>query len=96
MDEAIYCGLILNELITNSFKYAFPNGNGTIEVSLKKEDSFYILFVGDDGIGYDSSKKVSSLGITLVNALAKKQLKGDIKVSSKDGVKVAVRWKERD
>ncbi|HIP13754.1 MAG TPA: hypothetical protein EYG73_13685 [Arcobacter sp.] len=37
MEEAIYCGLILNELITNSFKYAFPEKNGTIEVSLKKE-----------------------------------------------------------
>ena len=36
MEEAIYCGLILNELITNSFKYAFPEKDGTIEVSLKK------------------------------------------------------------
>ncbi len=94
MDEAIYCGLILNELITNSFKYAFPKENGTIEVSLEKEKGYYILSVGDDGIGYDTEKKPYSLGMTLVNALAKKQLKGDMKISSSNGVKVIISWKD--
>lgn len=96
MGEAVYCGLILNELITNSFKYAFPQSTGTIDINLKKEDDDYILYVGDDGVGYDPKTEVISLGMTLVNALAKKQLKGDIKVSSIDGVKVTIRWKERD
>jgi two-component sensor histidine kinase len=96
MEEAIYCGLILNELITNSFKYAFAEKNGTIEVSLKKENSYYILSVSDDGIGYDTAKRSSSLGLTLVNALAKKQLKGDIKISSSNGVKTIVSWKDSD
>ena len=96
MEEAIYCGLILNELITNSFKYAFPEKDGTIEVSLKKENDYYILSVGDDGIGYDTVKRSSSLGMTLVNALAKKQLKGDIKISSSNGIKTTVSWKDSD
>lgn len=96
MDEGIYCGLILNELITNSFKYAFPKKDGTIEVSLKQENGRYILFVGDDGIGYDSKNNIPSLGMTLVSALAKKQLKGDIEVNSLDGVKVTISWNDSD
>ena len=96
MEEAIYCGLILNELITNSFKYAFPKEDGTIDVSLKKEHNNYVLYIRDDGIGYDSDAKITSLGLNLVNALAKRQLKGDIKVSSSDGVKVTIIWKESD
>lgn len=92
IEQAIYCGLILNELITNSFKYAFPNGIGNIDISLEKDGTLCKLIVQDDGIGYDKSFPSNSLGLTLVNTLAKEQLRGDIKTSTNDGVRVEVIW----
>lgn len=95
MEQAIYCGLIINELITNSFKYAFTNKEeGNIFVSLKKEDGIIRLIVSDDGIGYDKDTPTNSLGLTLVNTLAVNQLRGDIKIESINGVKTMISWKE--
>jgi two-component sensor histidine kinase len=53
IDLAVPCGLILNELISNAFKHAFPNGTGgQIELSLHKEkNGECVLCVKDDGIG---------------------------------------------
>lgn len=95
MEQAIYCGLIINELITNSFKYAFTNKEeGNIFVSLKKEDGIIRLIVSDDGIGYDKDTPTNSLGLTLVNTLAVNQLRGEIKIDSINGVKTMISWKE--
>lgn len=95
MEQAIYCGLIINELITNSFKYAFANKEeGNIFVSLIKEDSIIKLIVSDDGIGYDKDIPTNSLGLTLVNTLAVNQLRGEIKIESINGVKTMISWKE--
>lgn len=95
MEQAIYCGLIINELITNSFKYAFTNKEeGNIFVSLKKEDGIIRLIVSDDGIGYDKDTPTNSLGLTLVNTLAVNQLRGEIKIESINGVKTMISWKE--
>lgn len=92
VEEAVYCGLILNELITNSFKYAFRDIQGAISISLKKEDDKYIFLISDNGIGYDQYCASDSVGLALVNTLAKEQLKGSIKTDSKDGVKVLIIW----
>ena len=95
MEQAIYCGLIINELITNSFKYAFTNKEeGNIFVSLKKEDGIIRLIVSDDGIGYDKDTPTNSLGLTLVNTLAVNQLRGEIKIESINGVRTMISWKE--
>lgn len=95
MEQAIYCGLIINELITNSFKYAFKGKEeGNIFVSLKKENGIIKLIVSDDGIGYDNETPSNSLGLTLVNTLAVNQLRGEIKIDSKNGVKTMILWKE--
>ena len=95
MEQAIYCGLIINELITNSFKYAFTNKEeGNIFISLKKEDGIIRLIVSDDGIGYDKDTPTNSLGLTLVNTLAVNQLRGEIKIESINGVKTMISWKE--
>lgn len=76
MDTAIPCGLIVNELITNSLKYAFPGQRkGTIRVEFKQtgEDE-YRLSVSDDGIGMPASEPVGerpgSLGVKLINSLS--------------------------
>ncbi|MDD2896528.1 MAG: 7TM diverse intracellular signaling domain-containing protein [Aliarcobacter sp.] len=90
MEQSIYCGLIINELVTNSFKYAFPNKEGNIFISLEKEDEMIKLIVKDDGIGYDEKNANISLGLTLVNTLAVNQLKGNMNIDSKEGVTTTI------
>ena len=95
IEEAIYCGIILNELVTNSFKYAFPYKKGHITISLSKIDALYSLIIKDDGIGYTQKNTQSeSLGLTLVRTLAKEQLKGTIETGFISGVNVKIEWKE--
>jgi len=96
MHHAIYCGLILNELMTNSFKYAFPNKNGHIQIKLFKEDNTITLIVSDDGVGYEKLQKTTSLGLILVDTLTIKQLKGTINTLSDDGVTVEITWNENE
>lgn len=96
MEQAIYCGLILNELISNSFKYAFPEGEGNINIYLNKENSNFNLSIKDDGIGYDKDILTDSLGLILVNTLAKQQLRGDINILSTNGVRVDINWSNHD
>lgn len=96
VEQAIYCGIMLNELITNSFKYAFDNKEGNIKIALLKENGFYILQVIDNGIGYDQESTANSLGLILVTNLAKKQLRGDISVDSSNGVEIEIKWKESE
>lgn len=81
VDQAIPCGLIVNELITNSLKYAFPAGSepGRVKVSLKCcENDSASLMVADDGVGMPegfSAAQSQTLGIELVMLLAK-QIQG--------------------
>jgi len=76
VDKAIPCGLILNELITNALKHAFPAGrNGTIRVELARADTGRLrLAVADDGIGFPEGfniREQKSLGLRLIGTLAK-------------------------
>lgn len=92
IDQAMYCGLILNELITNSVKYAFEDKNGTIIVSLQKVDNEYRFNIKDNGVGFKDTGPKESLGLLLVETLSKKQLKGDINIDATDGVNVDIWW----
>lgn len=94
IEQAIYCGIILNELVTNSFKYAFVNQKGSIKISLSKQDRRYTLSIQDNGIGYNKDNTIDSLGLTLVNTLAKEQLKGSIEIDSSCGVHVKIDWQD--
>ncbi|MBF0329845.1 MAG: DUF3365 domain-containing protein [Nitrospirae bacterium] len=85
VDNAIPCGLIINELASNSFKHAFKSGmEGLLTISFcKNKDSGYILAVSDNGAGFPKDIKfsdTSSLGLRLVNMLAK-QLGGSIEMT---------------
>ncbi len=74
IDLAVPCGLIINELLTNSLKYAFPEGkkgNINIDINCSKESKYEII-IRDDGIGFPKGinyKKTQSLGLQLVNTL---------------------------
>ena len=96
IDQAMYCGLILNELVTNAFKYAFPDGKGSISILLEKENEQYHLRIKDDGIGYNQDKISNALGLVLVKTLAIQQLKGEIRIDSTQGVMVEIIWSAHD
>ncbi|RXK12513.1 histidine kinase [Halarcobacter mediterraneus] len=96
MEQAIYCGLILNELLTNSFKYAFPNLIGKISITLTKKNNLITLIVKDNGIGYNKEKVHDSLGLTLVDTLARKQLKGNIFIDTTKGVFSKIIWEDKE
>jgi len=86
LDDLIPIGLIINELISNAFKHAFPNDRrGVLFVGLKKVvDDYYELVIRDDGIGFSTeldSLNRKSLGLFLVQTLVK-QIKGELKVSN--------------
>lgn len=93
IEQAVYCGLILNELVTNSFKYAFKEGKGSIYIQLYKNDNQFNLIIWDNGTGYDKTVPSNSLGLVLVNTLSKHQLKGNIIIDSNNGVKVTITWR---
>jgi len=94
-ESAIYCGLILNELLTNSFKHAFDkNESGFIKIDFFKNDNEYSLIYSDNGKGYNPTIKKESLGLILIETLTKKQLKAKLVINSTNGVKVEIRWKE--
>lgn len=83
INTAIPLGLLINELVTNSLKYAFPeNGKGTITITINSiNDVQYELIYGDDGVGYApeiSFKDAHSLGFQLIDSLSE-QLNGVIK-----------------
>ena len=97
METAIPCGLIINELISNSLKYAFPPGRkGKIFVSLQEKNNKFELKIGDDGIGLPKGldfKKTGSLGLQLVNSLVG-QIDGDIELDSSHGTEYTIIFSE--
>ncbi|MFI5211728.1 MAG: GAF domain-containing protein [Ignavibacteria bacterium] len=89
IDTAIPCGLVINELVSNSVKYAFPdNRSGEIFISLSKLDNRkFILTVRDTGIGAPQNKdigKSDTLGIQLVTLLSK-QMNGHLQIINEKG-----------
>lgn len=89
LDVAIPCGLIINELIANALKHAFPeDGGGKICVDLHSQDDWLVLAVSDTGVGLPDNlghQATQSLGLQLVDTLVG-QLDGTIEVnSSKEG-----------
>jgi PAS domain S-box-containing protein len=90
-DRAIPIGLIVNELVTNAVKYAFPSGaKGTVMVTLKRGSSELLLTVADDGQGLDPRKADSGLGGRLVDGFAR-QLGGRVeRLSDSQGTAVHV------
>lgn len=88
--QAIPCGLLLNEIITNSLKHAFPDDQqGVITISFKKTGSQLKLSVGDNGIGLPENHndlKSKSLGMTLIKTLAK-QLEAEMFIDTRHGTR---------
>lgn len=93
LDRAIPMGLILNELVSNSFRHAFMSRNsGTINVHLGKEEDQFLLIVKDDGPGIDNTVlDGKGMGLTLVKNLVK-QLRGTIVIEKRSGSIIEIRF----
>lgn len=89
-------GILVNELVTNSMKYAFEGrGAGTIFVSAKKTGDRVVVSIGDDGIGLPAGVdpgSSSGFGLTLVSMLAQ-QLQGTLRMERGDGTKAVLDFK---
>ena len=99
IDTAIPCGLIINELVTNSLKYAFPclNKEDIVKVGLKKlQPDKLKLFVSDNGVGLPENldmENVETLGLKMVKILVN-QLKGTLEMDRTNGTRFKIIFKE--
>jgi two-component sensor histidine kinase len=105
--RATPCGLIVNELVTNVFKYAFPQGFDcmavrgepcTLRISLARTNGDIILSVRDNGIGIPAAfdpASAKSLGLKLVYFLARHQLRATTGVFRQNGTEFAIQFKEK-
>ena len=96
IDQAIPCGLIINELVSNSLKYAFPgNAEGSISVSFREqEDGMVSLTVTDSGVGLPVNLDFTAsetLGLQLVRMLVK-QLRGEVALDNSGGARFSIRF----
>jgi two-component sensor histidine kinase len=101
IDFAVPCGLILNELISNALKHAFPQNRADarirIQMALDKND-WVCLMIEDNGVGMPEGldwKTTESLGLRLVRILAEDQLGGNISISQKNGTHIEIRFPQK-
>ncbi len=100
INQAIPCGMILNELLTNSIKYAFPDNEKDdciIKVILKKNEKEINLIVSDNGIGLPEEFDISeteSLGLKLIYMSAKNQLNGSVILDRSAGTTMTISFRE--
>jgi two-component sensor histidine kinase len=97
IDTAIPCGLIVNELVSNALKHAFPDGReGAVRVRLgRTENGWYRLSVEDNGVGFPEGldfSKTKTLGCQIVTNLSA-QLGGTIAVDRVGGTKIILQFK---
>lgn len=90
LDSSIACGLILNELVTNAFKYAFNDSQkGVLTMQLRRVSEAEVeLAVRDNGQGLDADmdlERIPSLGLKIVSMLAQDQLQGKIQIDREEG-----------
>lgn len=106
LDSAIPCGLFITELVTNAFKYAFPEGRprcgaGSCEIAVSVEwhDTVYTLTVADNGVGLPADEELQitkTLGLTLVKMLGQHQLQGKIEVDRSCGTTFRLRFSPKN
>jgi len=96
LNQAYPLGLTINELISNSLKYAFPDEReGEICVSIKKLDTELELTVMDNGVGIPKDldwKNSKSLGLKLVRILVENQLDGSVEMENTNGTKFTIKF----
>lgn len=99
VDAAISCGLIVNELVSNALKHAFPSGRtGTVEVSLRGDGPNAVLEVRDNGIGFPEGvdfRNPNTLGLRLV-CIFTEQIGGTIDLERPEGTRFTIHFERGD
>ncbi|OPY77875.1 MAG: putative sensor histidine kinase pdtaS [Syntrophorhabdus sp. PtaU1.Bin058] len=99
VDQAIPCGLIVNELITNTLKHAFPGGReGKITITMRSDGERIVVRFQDNGVGFPPAfdfRNTQSLGLQLVNILVA-QLRGTIELVADGGAAFIITFPIRD
>ena len=100
IDTAIPCGLLVNELVSNSLKHGFTAGRkGTIEIKMEKcKEENYILSVKDNGVGFPENvdfRNTETLGLQLINTLTE-QVEGNIELKQDSGTEFIITFKASD
>ncbi len=97
INTAIPLGLIVNELVSNSMKHAFPDErSGAIDIIFKSDNGNYCLVVSDNGVGFSKEKDfkdTETLGLRIVNSLTE-QIDGTIRLDKINGAKFTIKFKE--
>ncbi len=97
IDTAIPLGLVINELLINIIKYAFPKGQkGNINIEFNLKDNIYTLIISDDGVGLPDNinpNNTETLGLQMANSLIS-QLEGTMEFSKDNGTKFKIIFKE--
>lgn len=95
VDIALPCALIINELVSNSFKHGFDDSPGPeMNIKFLKTSNQYDLIVNDNGVGYPDSfyvKQTDTLGIMLIKTLVK-QLGGEVEFKNNPGAEVLIKF----
>jgi two-component sensor histidine kinase len=93
LDTAIPLGIIINEIVCNALKHAFPEDRiGKIQIEIqKKEENTFELHIGDNGIGNSKVAKTSSIGLELVSLLVM-QLRGKINTINQIGTNYCIEF----
>ena len=95
VDAATSCGLIVNELVSNSLKHAFPaRRKGQVEVTLRSAGTDVVLEVADNGVGFPANlefRSPSTLGLKLV-AIFTEQVGGTIDLTREGGTRFSLRF----
>lgn len=89
IETMIQFGLMVNELMTNSLKYAFEEEGGTISIRLEKEQGAYLFTYADNGKGYDSTMVKNGFGSSLIEMVIE-QLDGELVLSTLNGVEYKI------
>jgi PAS domain S-box-containing protein len=99
INTSIPLGLIVNELVSNSLKHAFPHGEkGEVTVRFHKVNDHYTFLVADTGIGFPEDldfRKTNSLGMRLVNTLTD-QVEGEIELNTTGGTCFTINFTEKE
>ncbi|MDR8393560.1 HAMP domain-containing protein [Aliifodinibius sp. S!AR15-10] len=101
VNQAVPCGLIINELVTNAFKHAYPGSRtGLINITLEERDNHIFLCVTDEGVGLPDDfsfeeNKNESLGFTLVEILAR-QINAELNVNTEGGTSISVLFEKKN
>jgi len=92
LSQAVYLGIIINELTTNACKHAFGTQGGTIRIVLHRQGGQGVLVFADDGQGFAAESSPESLGLKLIRTLIVDQLHGSLEIEHTDGTVFTIRF----